>query len=204
MKRRGWDHSFLLISCLQVWTKAFAFHWSMVFLSIITWPIQACLLAGCLSRQLVQQEDDVRGKTIFINICTSTTNNYHFLELVLIYKSFLQAFETFWFPNDAQCLSYLLQGARSYTSFQINQCFGSVLIWYGYGSGYGLSILGWIRIQDFDDQQLKKIYSLKRYIFFDQKLQFTCPKASLKDVQATKEAFSPQKRTSSASKHEIS
>jgi len=40
--------------------------------------------------------------------------------------------------------------------------------------------------------------------FFDQKLQFTYPKASIKKVQATEEAFSHQKRTSSNSKHEIS
>ena len=39
--------------------------------------------------------------------------------------------------------------------------------------------------------------------FLDQKLQFTCPQASTKDVQATGEAFRPQKRTSSTSKHEI-
>jgi hypothetical protein len=38
----------------------------------------------------------------------------------------------------------------------------------------------------------------------DQKLQFIYPKASTKDVQATGEAFSPLKRTSSTSKHEIS
>ncbi len=38
----------------------------------------------------------------------------------------------------------------------------------------------------------------------DQKLQFIYPKASLKDAQATGEAFNPQKRTSSASKHENS
>jgi hypothetical protein len=41
-------------------------------------------------------------------------------------------------------------------------------------------------------------------IFFHQKLQFTYPYASIKDVQAARKAFSPQKRTSSASKHEIS
>jgi hypothetical protein len=35
-------------------------------------------------------------------------------------------------------------------------------------------------------------------------LQFTYPRASIKDFQATEEAFSPQKRASSTSKHEIS
>ncbi len=34
-------------------------------------------------------------------------------------------------------------------------------------------------------------------------MQFTYPKASEKDVQATGEAFSPQKRTARISKHEI-
>jgi hypothetical protein len=34
---------------------------------------------------------------------------------------------------------------------------------------------------------------------FDQKLQFTYPQASIKDVQDTEETFSPQKRTSSTS-----
>jgi hypothetical protein len=52
----------------------------------------------------------------------------------------------------------------------------------------------------FDNQKLTKI-QLK--IFFDQKLQFTHPWASIKDVQAIREAFSPQKRTSSTSKDEI-
>jgi hypothetical protein len=40
--------------------------------------------------------------------------------------------------------------------------------------------------------------------FFDQKLQFTYPQASLKDAQTTGESFYPQKRTSSTSKHENS
>jgi hypothetical protein len=40
--------------------------------------------------------------------------------------------------------------------------------------------------------------------FFDQKLQFTYPLASIKDVQATGEVFIPQKRISSTSKLEIS
>jgi hypothetical protein len=35
----------------------------------------------------------------------------------------------------------------------------------------------------------------KSYIFLKSKLQFTCPQAFRKDVQATEEAFSPQKRT---------
>jgi hypothetical protein len=52
-----------------------------------------------------------------------------------------------------------------------------------------------IRIQGFDDQKLKKEkVQMKKY--FDPKLQLTY-------VQATEEAFHPQKRTSSTSKNEI-
>ncbi len=40
-------------------------------------------------------------------------------------------------------------------------------------------------------------------IFFYQKLKFTYPYAPIKDVKATGEAFSPQKRTSSTSYNEI-
>jgi hypothetical protein len=59
-----------------------------------------------------------------------------------------------------------------------------------------------IRIPDpdpeFDDLKVRKIYSWKfNFYFLDQKLQFTNPKATIKDAQATGEAFSPQKRTSS-------
>jgi hypothetical protein len=52
---------------------------------------------------------------------------------------------------------------------------------------------------------LKKVYSWKFNLYFlDQKLQFTYPCVSIKDAQATGEDFSPQKRTSSTSKHENS
>jgi hypothetical protein len=47
----------------------------------------------------------------------------------------------------------------------------------------------------------KNFTAEQKYIFFDQIVQFTYP---TKDAQATGEAFSPQKRTSSTSKHEIS
>jgi hypothetical protein len=52
----------------------------------------------------------------------------------------------------------------------------------------------------------KKMTAGRKKNFWDQKLQFTYPQASIKDVQVTKEAFSSQKRTSttSSSKHEIS
>jgi hypothetical protein len=39
--------------------------------------------------------------------------------------------------------------------------------------------------------------STKNVLFFYQKLQFAFPQASIKDVQATGEAFSPHKRTPS-------
>ncbi len=51
-----------------------------------------------------------------------------------------------------------------------------------------------------DDQTLKKIAAEEEHtIFLDQKLQFTypIPQASIKDVRALEEAFTPQKRTSS-------
>jgi hypothetical protein len=51
---------------------------------------------------------------------------------------------------------------------------------------------------------LKKFTAEKKLIFFWMKKQFTYPSAFIKDFQATEEAFSPQKRTSSISKHEIS
>jgi hypothetical protein len=54
--------------------------------------------------------------------------------------------------------------------------------------------------------KLKKKITAENFFFFsffDQKLQFTCRYASIKDVQATGEAFSPQKKTSSTSKNEI-
>jgi hypothetical protein len=52
------------------------------------------------------------------------------------------------------------------------------------------------KIQFTDEKQIK-------FFFRRQKLQFTYPLASIKDVQVTKEAFSSQKRTSSTSEHEI-
>jgi hypothetical protein len=39
--------------------------------------------------------------------------------------------------------------------------------------------------------------------FLDQKLQFTYPEASIKNVQVTEEAFCSQKRPSNTSKHEL-
>ncbi len=61
-----------------------------------------------------------------------------------------------------------------------------------------------IRIQGFDDQKVKKKIQQKIFqSFFDQNLQFTYPQAFIKNVQATGEALSPRKRTSSTSKDEI-
>jgi hypothetical protein len=42
-------------------------------------------------------------------------------------------------------------------------------------------------------KNFKKITAEKIEYFFDKKLQFSGPKASIKDAQATGEAFSPQK-----------
>ncbi len=91
------------------------------------------------------------------------------------------------------------------------QCFGSGFT----KSGSGSSISGWISIRirirsgsgsnpdpGFWWPKIEKNYSCKKiWYFFYQILQFTY---SIKDVQAAWEAFSPQKRTSSTSKHEIS
>jgi hypothetical protein len=64
-----------------------------------------------------------------------------------------------------------------------------------------------IRIQGFDDQKLGKKLKLKKksdFFIFGSKLQYTyLTLGLLKEIQATGEAFSPQKRTSSTSKHEI-
>ncbi len=49
-----------------------------------------------------------------------------------------------------------------------------------------------------------KILHLKIVLCFWPKLQSTHPQASIRDAQATEEAVSPQKRTSSTSKHEFS
>ncbi len=49
-------------------------------------------------------------------------------------------------------------------------------------------------------ENLTKIQPKKKLSFFEQNLQFTYPWASLKNAQATVEAFSPQKRTSSTRK----
>jgi hypothetical protein len=63
--------------------------------------------------------------------------------------------------------------------------------------GSGSSILGQCGT-GFNDQKFFK-FKLKKNRIFDifKKLQFICTKASMKDVKATEEAFSPNKRTSS-------
>ncbi len=75
-----------------------------------------------------------------------------------------------------------------------------------FGTLPSTSAVLWIRIQVIRIQIGIKYYSWKFFLIvsFDQKLQFTYSFASIKGVQATREAFSPQKRTSSTSKHEIS
>jgi hypothetical protein len=62
-----------------------------------------------------------------------------------------------------------------------------------------------VRIQSFDDTKWRKKLQYIQYLCScDQKLQFTCPQAFTKDVQATGVAFSPLKRTFITSKQEIS
>ncbi len=48
------------------------------------------------------------------------------------------------------------------------------------------------------DEFVKKLYKFYNWknLVFDQKLQFIYPYASMKDVQATGEAFRPQKKAS--------
>ncbi len=74
--------------------------------------------------------------------------------------------------------------------------FRVVFIWYGSGSNPDPDPVF------FDDQIFKKSYNWTK-LFWDQKLQSTYPKASIKHVQAIEEAFSPQKRTSSTSKRKF-
>ncbi len=84
---------------------------------------------------------------------------------------------------------------------RLKQGCGSAFISFGSGS----SIWGWT---DPDPglqwPKFKKNYSWKKTNFFlDQKLQFTYPYASIKNVQVTEEAFSSQKRPSNTSEHEL-
>ncbi len=80
------------------------------------------------------------------------------------------------------------------------QCFGSVFIWSGSEKSLNTDPdPDPIRTQGFDDQKMKKVTGKKKSFFEKKKLQFTFLKASIKEVQATEEAFSPQKRTSSTS-----
>ena len=95
---------------------------------------------------------------------------------------------------------------------RILQGCGSVFIFYG--SGSGSRVWCWrpfrirIRIQ-YGSRVLmtknwKKITAeIFLKFFFDQKLLFTYPYASIKYVQVIEEAFSSQKRPSNTSKHEL-
>ncbi len=67
-------------------------------------------------------------------------------------------------------------------------------------------IIWWIRIQGFDDPENFFNIAEKKIIFFWSQISIylSLDETSLKDVQATGEAFSPQKRTSRTSKHVIS
>jgi hypothetical protein len=59
-----------------------------------------------------------------------------------------------------------------------------------------------IRIQGFDDQKCKK-FTAEKYNFFISKNKIYLSLGLHKGCPSYKEAFSPQKRTSSTSKHEI-
>jgi hypothetical protein len=65
-----------------------------------------------------------------------------------------------------------------------------------------------IRIQGFDDKKFIFLaMKLKKNLIFwgsKTRVKFIYPLGLQKDIQATEEASSPQKRTSSTSKHEIS
>jgi hypothetical protein len=61
-----------------------------------------------------------------------------------------------------------------------------------------------IQIQGFDDQNWKKINLTKNFIFIFFQFQFTYPKASTKEVQATREVFISRKITFSITKLVIS
>ncbi len=52
--------------------------------------------------------------------------------------------------------------------------------------------------------KIEKIYSWKKLILFWSKLQFNYPQVCIKTSKLTGQTFSPQKRTSSTSKHDIS
>jgi hypothetical protein len=90
------------------------------------------------------------------------------------------------------------------------QCFGFGFIDSGSGSGSRSSILGGIPIripiQGFDDLKFKRIYSQNKiytYFFFISKIAIYLSLGLVNDVRAVREAFSPQKITSSTSKHEL-
>jgi hypothetical protein len=67
-----------------------------------------------------------------------------------------------------------------------------------YRSGSGSRVLMTKNWSEFNNVVKKNVN------VFSQEQQFTHPYASIKDIQATEEAFNQQKRTSSSSKHEIS
>jgi hypothetical protein len=115
------------------------------------------------------------------------------------------------FSNTAQCIidQFIASGQAKW----VRQSGLVLLLPHGMEGGpqrtlpYHLpSILGWIPIwiQNFDDQKFKKKLQLKKnLIFSDQTTLYLSLGLQIKDVQATEEAFSPQKRTSSTSQHEI-
>ncbi len=128
----------------------------------------------------------VRGWLI-LQTCSPTTSGafsssrpapgrYHATESSSGFQILLEFLNFFPFPIKS-VPGYLLsvQVMPVLSSSRFRQCFGSGFI----ESGSGSIILGWrpIRIQCFDDQKFKKIYSWKccNIYSFDQKLQFTYP-----------------------------
>ncbi len=63
-----------------------------------------------------------------------------------------------------------------------------------------MTIRIWFRIRSFDEKKLKKIRA-EKFNIFDQKLQLTYPQATIKDVPATREAFSSQNKNIQQSQH---
>ncbi len=86
---------------------------------------------------------------------------------------------------------------------QIHQC-GQGLAVQVYSQCWGSANLVQMRIRIRTQFRIRiQFSSWRNPFFFFRKCNFFKPQGSMKDVQATGEAFSPQTRTSSTSKHEI-
>jgi hypothetical protein len=91
---------------------------------------------------------------------------------------------------------------EKFLSLCYNQCWGSGFIDSGSGSSCSSESgsRSWSRVLMIKNWKKNNSWKIS---FFDQKLQFTYPYGSVKDIQATGEAFSPQKRTFSTSKEKF-